>query len=798
MSLFHITICRKKVVADEFLAKPKTLGEFSNYGSFHGRKGISGGDNGIHQDEDMVLYPTAMVYDDVDRGDDGDHGFFGSRRNVLQSSTSSITATAAWTDLDVSNAVCNQALASGKTRISFTVTGGHPSSPWTFPECFYASPYARSIVSLSLNSLILSGNASYTDPFVRLASAVSLSLNGLEILNSRLVTPSGPYTTDWATLFSSFPSLRSLTLQNMSLTGTLPSHLPAGLRSFSLPQNSISGTLPATLFENYVPSGPVAFNLAVSNNNLTGTIPINWIPTQPNAAFSLYLSSNQLEGAIPPNLLTNLGQVTTLTFNPGFNRFSQPVPHDFWGLPHSLPNLVLLNYHGGGNGLTGTIPPDWLSNYSTPAITDVYFTLSNNRIHGDLPKSVFFPSMPKLINLQLVISPGASLNGTIASDLLSQLTSVTYATTKPPTITLQLWSSPLSGTLTLPSPPANLPILPTISLDMRSNKLSYLQAEPGAFSYLHKLDVSNNVNLNGSLNALFPSSGVTKLRILTAPYTSLSGIMPPMADVNTSVLQTLNLFGTKIDFCSGSRDVWISPTPIACTLNYTNSYECASLYPNCTSSAPPTPISSPTPPPPVSPPASPPVPVTPECSESTRPSPTFICIDGVWTANTSITTPILTIPTGASEVVVSGNVTSQAIVLQGVGSSVLVTGCFTNLTKVTVVLTPEELAKLPGKSVQQLLSANASCANFTAVSIVPQITGSSCRKVSVEKVQQGSNLNAVFSVSSSGCNVWWIVLVSVIAGVIIFGTIILLVTLFACKCGPFKYRSHSPSSVTDS
>jgi hypothetical protein len=133
---------------------------------------------------------------------------------------------------------------------------------------------------------------------------------------------------------------------------------------------------------------------------------------------------------------------------------------------------------------------------------------------------------------------------------------------------------------------------------------------------------------------------------------------------------------------------------------------------------------------------------------------------------------------------------SGTVVLSGLGSSITIEGgCASINGGVEVQLTPEELeeiSKESGSSRQvELIYQSSSCPSL-AVSVSASKNGKSCRKVdstSTSNQEDGSKttLVALFKVTSSGCNVKWIILGCVLGGVLLLVLIFLLLATFNTK-----------------
>ena len=153
-------------------------------------------------------------------------------------------------------------------------------------------------------------------------------------------------------------------------------------------------------------------------------------------------------------------------------------------------------------------------------------------------------------------------------------------------------------------------------------------------------------------------------------------------------------------------------------------------------------------------------------------------------------TPTLTIPSGAGTVVVVGNLSSSTLIFHGTGSTIHINGSTVNLTIITLELDSNQVKNLGGQKVLQILvntSGSSSNTDLSLVNVNTKVT-SGCRKVKSEKAtfDGGKTLGVYLSVDSSGCNTWWIILVSVVVAVIVIAVVILI--LLAVFYPPFRLK----------
>ena len=300
-----------------------------------------------------------------------------------------------------------------------------------------------------------------------------------------------------------------------------------------------------------------------------------------------------------------------------------------------------------------------------------------------------------------------------------------------------------------------------------------------------------------NLNQLFTNA--PRLTSLNLSHTNINSTMPETAVLSTTNLEILDLSSTPIDFCSQTRTPWTSSTLDSCNLEDTSASNCQSAYPSqCSITFVQPPLAAPAP---QILPASVPI----SCSSTSQPTPGFQCIGNVWTFTGTIVSTTLVIPSGSSQVVVNGNLTSAAVLINGLGTTLTINGCATNLTTVIIQLTEEQVKQLGStRTLQTLveLSNTTSCvSSLEGVAVEAKVTHG-CRRVNTESQvsSDGKTLSSFFSVDSSGCHRWWIILVSVVCGgiVIAVAAVILLAIIspkFRECIRPYSRRRGARSTI---
>lgn len=185
------------------------------------------------------------------------------------------------------------------------------------------------------------------------------------------------------------------------------------------------------------------------------------------------------------------------------------------------------------------------------------------------------------------------------------------------------------------------------------------------------------------------------------------------------------------------------------------------------------------------------------------PSTSFICENGRWVSNSSIspsttnsTTIVISGPT-----TINGNLSIPTITFEGTGSTIEVVGCADFPSKVILILSLEDYETLR-KSRSGYTELIRTHCNGTINGTTPsfEITSrnkKSCERLSGSASSSGETLTATFRLDSSRCNVWWIVLIAIVGGVILIVVVLILIFSLvpsARRCiRPFIKRSEPNS-----
>lgn len=759
-----------------------------------------------------------------------------------------------WSNETFGEYLCGNMSSYGSSLAIVTISGTTNAFPYLLPDCFYDG--LSTVSGIRTYFVAVQGNSTYPDPLVRTMRAMRAAPQFLVFMieTSFLLDDLGHrYSVDWDAIMErmSYISIFSLSGTYIGRT-TLPS-IPSIMQDFDLSQCGIIATLPDRLLNQTdlrasnqivlnvilkknqiygtIPSGflsaagsTTGISFDFSYNNLTGDVPAGLFGISPwSEVKTLYLSFsyNSLNGTLPEHLFPAnsfpLTQTVTVSFDN--NLLTGNIPgtllQDAFSVVYTLEldlqvnrltgsissGLLLLNSSSVAsqypmqyyyiqldeNELDGKIDSDLFAAFNWSQIRSFRFQASENQLTGDLPSSIFNgQSAPFMTTLNFFIGDNPKLAGTIPPTMLPSLegdASVTSAQIL--NFYLDISNTNMTGTITIPGFPSR-PAALRLQISAYNSNITYLDFDDTAYASAFTMEFEGCPFLTGSLpDSIFNASSILGYLGISSPL--FSGRLPDLGSLTAPWLLGLRLDGSAIDVCSAPRTRWSTANFInPCTFSpsFANTSGCADLYPVMCKS-----IQPPSPPPPTSSPPSSQV----TCVQSSSPGPSFTCIDGHWTYVGTFTSPTITIPSGGgSSVVISGEVTSTTIIFQGTGTSLDVDGCVANLSSVVIELTKEGVESLQTKNPYTLITYSDSCASpLVAVTVK---TSGTCKKVNVKKISDAGTLGALFAVDSSGCKTWWIILVSVICGIILLAIIVLII-LVACVPSindkVFRYRKRS-------
>lgn len=420
---------------------------------------------------------------------------------------------------------------------------------------------------------------------------------------------------------------------------------------------------------------------------------------------------------------------------------------------------------------------------------------SSNKLSGNLPSVLMnYSSAPYIDTVELNLIANALLSGSIPSSFLYSinpipLNSYNIRAARDPTVNVRLLISGtlLKGDLEIPDFTDRLSIGGVrLTIFGYRSYFSKLIMHPNSSQGLYYLDVTGSAKLTGTLpKSLFNSESV--LQYLYASQTNLTGHMPDLGSLGAIKLKVMDLGSTEIDFCAGSRLSWRPTDLISCILTSTSASLCPAIYPpQCSiTSSPSNPIPFSSGPPP--------------CPESTRPNIAFTCLNGHWTFNATYTPDSLTIPGGATEIIV-GNLSSSEVTFKGPGSTLVVIGCASNLKTVNLLLSQEELRGMRHDFVQSLVATDdhsPKCASLERVQVNIRLAEDGCRKPRPKKLTASGRLSVAVSVNQSSCRNRWIILVSVLSAVALILVVIFVLLVVFKRPHSKNVEAYSKHATTD-
>lgn len=583
------------------------------------------------------------------------------------------------------------------------------------------------------------------------------------------------------TILSRLPNLEYLSMYDAGITGTLPSCFPPPMMSVSLGKNNLSGTMDPLFFD----CSSTLSSLDVAFNNLEGTIPYVGLENVQNlvlgtnrwthwpdlviskkrdsknrASITAMKTRDSKTGEIQETRKMKYGEIEEeeMGFGVEENReISGELKKDF------VPTKIRRNNRNKRN--EGTLEAKRASMGPPSQLREIY--LSNTPIQK-LPDSESFASMTSLFNLFIQNNP--RITGLPPIQNAAQLKRL-YG--------YYIYNCSYSGSLPELEPRSDFSANdPGTWRDWNFslNRLSGRIPESWYNYTWRSLDLSYN-----PISGTFPErlfGGARKeyistwtlgsgaaLRSLVFSNTSLNGTFhfDLLGAYNLSYLGlsngiTINMKNLDmVDFCNPNLTEfvpWNASLAIKCDLSGTNAHLCKERYPAC---------------------FRPPCPPAPGLDQSL-----FTCVHGVWTSKANINSNTIVIPPNIP-IVVLGNLTSNVITMTGLNSNIQIKeGCADKLKEVNIELTPQDIEKLTktGKETATLLTvmpgASKACANnLNLVTISASSKAGGCKRVKVSNVsgKNSLSLRALFTIDKSRCNLWWIVLVSVIGGLILLSVI---------------------------
>ena len=520
----------------------------------------------------------------------------------------------------------------------------------------------------------------------------------------------------------------------------------------------INGTLPNEFSHSNMLYWTLGYTDATITNHLVGTISRDWFLRYP-ATLTLNLAYHGLTGTIP-----NYGLEKLLLLVLDHNQFTHWPPLIInatagFGPPSKLATVNLDN-----NNLL-QIPSE--SDFQAMQLTQFYIR-QNPSLSAPFPN--IFATTTQRTSSNLVTGFGASgcqFYGDLPEIPAYQVALYSSSSTS---LTIFVNNNLINGTI-----PSSWSSVSFFWLDLSNNPMVGTLATIDS----NGLVISQPVVSDTSLFRLSSN-------FVTGPMFNISA-MPSLSNL----ILTL----PNVDFCASYRAGYsfASKTLTFCILTG-NATMCPEAYPpTCVLYAAATPLA----------------PVNTALEECPMPSPgaSFVCIDAQWVSDGSVDVGTLSVPR-SSVTIIQGNLTTSSLIIASATSTINVTGCFTTIDgttpPITVTLTQEDLDEIirrGGKLTTVLLQQSSECGAIGA-SVVNVDTRAikSCKKIETNKISSSSTISMTFRVSNSGCNTWWIILVSVVCGVIILaiGVVIVLAIVwrpFREKIRPFSRKRSNKGAV---
>ncbi|CAL5394615.1 unnamed protein product [Camellia sinensis] len=408
------------------------------------------------------------------------------------------------------------------------LSGSIPASVWNLTKItdlgFWSNSFSGQIPSsisnlAKLNSLHLSGNnlnGQIPDSLGNMSQLTNLDLSGNN-LNGQIPDSLGNMSQltnldlSGNNLNGQIPDslgnmsqLTNLDLSGNNLNGQIPDSLGnmSQLTFLYLSYNSLNGTIPSSLF-----ALPSLVYIYLSNNKLQGPIP-GLVYELQNLAY-LWVSSNNLSGVVDLDKLLKLKNLISLDLS--YNGLSLSI--------NNSVNSTLTNFETIGLASCNLSEfPNFLREQARLRSLD----LSNNKIHGEVPKWLFNVGKDSLQNLNL------------SHNFITSLERLPWKNLQ----LIDLHSNSLRGPL--PVPP-NTTYVFSISNNKLTGEIPTLICN---LSSLGVLDLSNN-----SLSGLIPQclgNLSNSLSVLNLGTNSFSGTFTATF-TKGNFLRNLNLNGNQIE-----------------------------------------------------------------------------------------------------------------------------------------------------------------------------------------------------------------------------------------------------------
>lgn len=508
----------------------------------------------------------------------------------------------------------------------------------------------------------------------------------------------------------------------------------------------------------------------------------SWLPSLPNLE-TLYLGNNHINGTLP----NHLSHPKITDFAVAYNKFVGTISPDWFVQYPSLGLLV-----ADDNLLSGTIPyygleklvyismntnefthwPTFVVNATYPRPTQTYLISFVGNSLVEIPSEADFQAMKLQFfyidrNPYLVVPFPNIFNTTIPRSSSTMVNTITAA------------DSGFTG---------SLPTIPEYQLEyyktapvsykplLYFNNNDFSGTVPWVSLSSKNIGLYGNDRLGGALATIDPSGTFIASQFVSEALSIRiegDGFTGPMFNISLlSLLEQLNMHTPNMDFCAIARTIPLAKRTVlfrsssltSCSLTNTNANRCAWAYPSVCELDPidPSELIEPCPLP--------------------APGAFFACEGNTWVSKTSVTQQIFSVP-ASSTTVINGNLTTTSVSITSASATINVTGCVSTpdgtAPTVTVVLTQHDLEEIVrnGKTLtSQFILQGASCPEIPASALIIDTKSvKSCKTIKTDKIQSTNGLAATFTVNTSKCNLWWIILVSVLCGLAFVAVIVTVI-----------------------
>ena len=312
--------------------------------------------------------------------------------------------------------------------------------------------------------------------------------------------------------------------------------------------------------------------------------------------------------------------------------------------------------------------------------------------------------------------------------------------------------------------------------------------------------VSNSIELSG--NTAISGGGVSLLPHHYVPVLFPSNVSTRLGGNGAGEFGCIFAFNLSSETSDVSDSTCSSSSYLATLLSdnyhlgasYSASENCT-LYEQICVAVPAPPLSSP-----IAAPMGVPVPIAPSsanCPQTLDIPPGSVCVNGIY--HTSAQNFIDYIASGTSSkpavlgapiFITGGDVSLPELTVANVlhlgpGVAMISSNSCISISTVSVSLSQEDIDLINSKQSSSALLIQSNCSQQgTNILVVGASPKKSCQRTKVTPQTTANSLQATFTLSSSKCNVWWIVLVSVLGGVLL----LLIIAVVVIRSLPDRLR----------